>query len=124
MWDIGPLFGSFLGRNKVRRALHEMLWHAWNYMQHIASSHVVGLSDADHVESIYDVDCTGYDVDCTGRLTDSSKATKATKATFLGSTYCDRLEQRDGERRIAVRDLEIHYFNSFPVTELSKPGAQ
>lgn len=110
-WNIGAPFGSFSGHDGVRRALHEVLWPAWDYTQHVASNHVVRFIDVDHAESICDVDCTG-------RLKDSSEA------TFVGATYRDRLERRDGEWRIAVRDVEIHYFNSFPGTKLSKPEAQ
>jgi hypothetical protein len=54
-------------------------------------------------------------VDCTGLLAGS------TEATFVGATYRDHVERRDGKWRIAVRDVEIHYFNSFPGTQLSKP---
>ncbi len=109
-WHIGPPFGSFEGHEGVRTALHEVLWPAWDYTQHVTSNNVIVFRDPDHADSICDVDCTG-------RLAGS------TEATFVGATYRDRLERRDGEWRIAVRDVTIHYFNSFHGTELSKPDA-
>jgi len=110
VWNIGPPFGSFTGHSGIRRALHEVLWPAWDHTQHVTSNNVVTFSDAERAESICDVDCTG-------RLAGSDEA------TFVGATYRDRLERRNGEWRITVRDVEIHYFNTFPGTRLSRPDA-
>ena len=61
-------------------------------------------------------DATGIcDVDCMGLLTDS------TEATFVGATYRDRFQRRDGAWKIAEREVTIHYFNSFGGTTLSAP---
>ena len=49
--------------------------------------------------------------------------TGQSEATFVGASYADRLERRDGIWKIAEREVTIHYFNTFPGTELSKPEA-
>lgn len=111
LWNIGPPFGSFKGHAGVRQALNEVLWPAWDQTQHVTSNNVITFSDADHAQSICDVDCTGL-------------LAGNTEATFVGASYRDRLERRSGVWRIACRDVQIHYFNTFPGTELSKPDAQ
>lgn len=108
VWNIGPPFGSFDGHEGIRSALHDVLWPAWSQSQHVTSNHVITFTDPDHAKSICDVDCTG-------------QLTGSTEATFVGATYRDLVERRDSEWRIAVREVEIHYFNSFPGTELSRP---
>jgi hypothetical protein len=61
-------------------------------------------------------DATGIcDVDCMGLLADSAEA------TFVGATYRDRFQRRDGAWKIAEREVTIHYFNSFEGTRLEKP---
>jgi ketosteroid isomerase-like protein len=110
VWNIGPPFGRFDGHEGVRHALHDVLWPAWDHTLHITSNTVITFGSADRAEAVCDVDCTG-------RLADSSEA------TFVGATYRDSLERRGGEWRIAVRNVDIYWFNSFPGTRLSKPDA-
>jgi len=108
VWNIGPPFGSFEGHSGIKSALHDVLWPAWGISQHVTANHVVTFQDPDHAVA-------RCDVDCTGTLTDSPAA------TFVGATYTDYAERRHGEWKIARRDVQIHYFNSFPGTALSKP---
>lgn len=108
VWNIGPPFGSFSGHAGIREAIHDVLWPAWDQSQHITSNLVISFSDADHASSVCDVDCTGL-------------LAGSTEATFVGATYSDRLERRDGVWKIAERKVAIHYFNSFSGTELSRP---
>ena len=110
VWDIGPPFGSFSGHDGIRHAVHEVLWPAWAQSQHVTSNLVIDFEGADAAQSLCDVDCMGL-------LTDSSEA------TFVGASYDDRLERRDGQWKIARRKVTIHYFNTFPGTELSRPAA-
>jgi len=110
VWHIGPPFGSFAGHEGIRQAVHDVLWPAWTQSQHITSNLVIHFRDPDHAESVCDVDCTGL-------LAGSSEA------TFVGASYADALERRDGVWRIAERKVSMHYFNSFPGTELSRPKA-
>ncbi len=109
IWNIGPPFGSFEGSAGVHHALIDILWPAWGISQHVTSNLVVNFIDNDHATS-------RCDVDCTGTLADSREA------TFVGATYSDVLERRDGAWKIKQRDVVIHYFNSFSGTNLSAPS--
>lgn len=108
VWNIGPPFGSFSGHSGIREALHDVLWPAWDQTQHVTSNNVITFRDADHAESLCDVDCVGL-------------LAGQPEATFVGASYSDKLERRDGVWKIAERNVDIHYFNSFPGTTLSKP---
>lgn len=108
-WNIGPPFGSFSGHDGIRKAVKEVLWPAWTLSQHVTSNLVIEFSDADHAASLCDVDCTGL-------------LTGGPEATFVGASYADKLERRHGVWKIAERTVDIHYFNSFSGTELSKPA--
>ena len=109
IWNIGPPFGSFEGSAGVHHALIDILWPAWGISQHVTSNLVVNFIDNDNATS-------RCDVDCTGTLADSREA------TFVGATYSDVLERRDGAWKIKQRDVVIHYFNSFSGTNLSAPS--
>lgn len=110
VWNIGPPFGSFTGHSGIREALHQVLWPAWAQTQHVTSNNVISFIDPDHAASICDVDCVGL-------------LTGSTEATFVGATYRDRLERRERQWRIAEREVQIHFFNTFEGTQLSKPEA-
>lgn len=107
-WNIGPPFGSFYGHDGIKAALHDTLWPAWAMSQHITSNIVIEFSGRDSA-------IMKCDVDCTGRLSSGPEA------TFVGASYEDRVERRDGQWRIATRDVTMHYFNSFPNTTLNAP---
>lgn len=111
VWKIGPPFGDFTGHEGIRTAIYDVLWPAWAQSQHVTSNLVVRLTDSHSATGICDVDCMGL-------LTDSSEA------TFVGATYRDRFERRDGEWKISEREVEIHYFNQFANTTLSAPQDQ
>ena len=108
VWAIGPPFGDFEGHAGIRSALHDVLWPAWGMSQHITSNQVVDFSGHDHALACCDVDCTGL-------------LAGSTDATFVGATYTDQVERRDGIWKIQRRDVVIHYFNSFEGSTLSKP---
>ena len=108
VWNIGPPFGRFDGHAGILKALNDVLWPAWDQTQHVTSNTVITFSDADHADSVSDVDCTGL-------------LAGSTEATFVGATYRDRVERRAGRWAIALRDVEIHYFNTFEGTKLSRP---
>ncbi len=108
IWDIGPPFGCFEGHTGVRQALHEILWPAWAMSQHITSNVVTEFTGDDSAISHCDVDCTG--------LLNGSPL-----ATFVGASYADHVERREGLWKIHRRDVTMHYFNSFDGTTLSKP---
>ena len=108
IWNIGPPFGRFEGHAGIRQALHDILWPAWEMSQHITSNVVTEFTGADSAISRCDVDCTG--------LLHASPL-----ATFVGASYVDHVERRDGLWKIRQRDVTMHYFNSFDGTTLSRP---
>ena len=108
IWDIGPPFGRFDGHTGIREALHDALWPAWAMSQHVASNVVIDFQSDDHATMRCDVDCTGL-------LVGSSLA------TFVGASYQDEVERREGLWKIRRRTVTIHYFNSFENTTLTKP---
>ena len=108
IWDIGPPFGRFEGHAGIRAALHDALWPAWTMSQHVASNVVIEFQTSVRATMRCDVDCTGL-------LAGSSAA------TFVGASYQDEVEKREGSWKIQRRTVTIHYFNSFENTTLSKP---
>ena len=99
---------DFSGHDGIHEAIHEVLWPAWGQSQHVTSNLVLEFSDTDNAQGLCDVDCMGL-------LTDS------TEATFVGATYRDRYQRRDGAWKILEREVTIHYFNQFAGTTLSAP---
>lgn len=110
VWNIGPPFGRFEGHDGIREAVLNVLWPAWDQSQHVTSNLVISFDDGNNARSLCDVDCTGL-------LSDKPEA------TFVGASYADRLQRRDGVWKIAEREVTIHYFNSFAGTQLSRPEA-
>jgi 3-phenylpropionate/cinnamic acid dioxygenase small subunit len=110
VWKIGPPFGDFSGHEGIHQAIHEVLWPAWAQSQHVTSNLVVEFTSPDSASGICDVDCMGL-------LSDS------TDATFVGATYRDRFERREGVWKMREREVVIHHFNGFPGTQLTKPEA-
>jgi hypothetical protein len=110
IWEIGPPFGNFHGHEGIRRALHDILWPAWGMSQHITSNVVITFTDKDHAVSRCDVDCTGL-------------LAGAPEATFVGASYVDSVERREGVWKIKKRTVTMHYFNSFADTTLTKPAS-
>lgn len=108
VWDIGPPFGRFDGHEGVRAALHNELWPAWAMSQHVASNVVIEFTATDCATMRCDVDCTGL-------------LAGSPLATFVGASYYDEVERREGIWKIQRRKVTIHYFNSFENTVLSKP---
>jgi ketosteroid isomerase-like protein len=108
VWDIGPPFGRFEGHQGIHEAIHDVLWPVWHESHHLTTNLVIDFIDPDSAHSVCDVDCVG---------------TLTTEPTcqVVGATYTDRLERRDGEWKIKQRDVQIHYFNPVPGTELTAP---
>lgn len=108
VWDIGPPFGRFEGHAGIHEAIYEVLWPAWKESHHLTSNNHIQFQSLDNATSVADVDCMGM-------LTDE------TVCQIVGATYSDTLERRDGQWKIAQRDVVIHYFNPVPGTELVAP---
>lgn len=110
VWNIGPPFGQFVGHEGIHRAVHDVLWPAWDESHHLTTNNVIQFETADRARSLCDVDCVG-------RLAGESVC------QMVGATYADLLERRAGVWRIKQRDVAIHYFNPVPGTDLVAPGA-
>jgi hypothetical protein len=109
VWDIGPPFGVFEGHDGIYKAIHDVLWPAWDESHHLSSNNVIHFDSPDSARAVCDVDCVG-------RLAGESVC------QIVGATYRDRLERRDGAWRIKRRDVTIHYFNPINGTDLVAPG--
>ena len=110
VWDIGPPFGRFEGHAGVHKAVHQVLWPAWEETHHLTSNNRITFADRDRAQSVCDVDCMG-------RLAGEETC------TVVGATYRDKLVRRDGVWKIVERKVAIHYFNPLPGAVLSAPQA-
>jgi ketosteroid isomerase-like protein len=109
VWNIGPPFGAFEGHEGIRRAIHDVLWPAWDESHHLTTNNVISFETPDRARSLCDVDCVG-------------RLAGETVCQIVGATYADLLERRDGVWRIRQRDVTIHYFNPVNGTPLRAPG--
>ena len=107
VWDIGPLFGEFHGHEGIQKAVQEILYPVWRESHHLTTNLCITFIDGDHAKGISNVDCMGANPD--------------DEVQMVGATYLDQFERRQGVWKIAHRAVEIHYFNSMPGMEMSKP---
>lgn len=106
VWEIGPPFGNFYGKDAIRGALVDLIWPAWRETHHWTTNFVVDI-DGDRAHGVCDVDCNG--------------ANPEDVALLVSATYTDDFERRDGEWRIARRQVVIHYFSPVPGVDLAPP---
>jgi gamma-hexachlorocyclohexane dehydrochlorinase len=109
VWEIGAPFGTFAGRDEIRRALTDVLFPAWRETHHLASNLRVTFADPDHARGLCNVDCMG--------------ATPDDVVQMISASYVDDFERRAGTWRIARRAVTIHYFNPIPGARMTPPGA-
>ena len=108
VWEIGPPFGTFTGHEGIREAVFEILYPVWRETHHLTSNLRLSFSDPDHARGMCNVDCMG--------------ATKDDVVQRISATYTDDFERREGNWKIAKRNVVIHYFNPIPGAEMSVPG--
>ena len=106
VWEIGPPFGNFHGKDEIRRALVELIWPAWRETHHWTTNLVVEI-EGDRARGVCDVNCNG--------------ANPEDVALLVSATYTDDFERRDGRWRIAKRGVVIHYFSPVPGVDLAPP---
>lgn len=110
-WDIGPPFGTFEGHKGIHEAVHEVLWPAWRESHHLTTNVRITFQDPDNARAVSDVDCVGT-------------LTGDELCQIVGATYWDTLQRRDGEWKIKLRKVRIHYFNPVQDTRLVAPESQ
>ena len=108
VWEIGPPFGTFTGHEGIREAVFEILYPVWRETHHLTSNLRLSFSDPDHARGMCNVDCMGAAADDVVQM--------------ISATYTDDFERREGNWRIAKRNVVIHYFNPIPGAEMSVPG--
>jgi ketosteroid isomerase-like protein len=108
VWDIGPPFGAFDGRDGIRRAVVEVLWPIWRETHHLTSNLKLRFAGADDAYGECDVDCMG--------------ATRDDAVQMISATYRDHFQRRNGVWKIKRRDVTIHYFNPIPGAQMTVPN--
>ena len=107
VWEIGPPFGSFTGHKGIQDAVDNILYPVWRETHHLTTNLRITFDGPDKATGICDVDCMG--------------ANKEDVVQMVGATYKDDFERRDGEWKIAIRRVTLHYFNPIPDVEMSAP---
>ena len=108
VWDIGAPFGVFEGHEGIRRAVWEVLYPAWRESHHWVSNVRITFDGPDQARGVCDVDCMGANHDNVVQM--------------VGATYIDKFERRNNVWKIVHRKVDMHYFNSMPGLEMSRPG--
>ena len=107
VWEVGPPFGNFVGREGIVNALETILWPAWAVSTHY-NTNLRAVSEGPDVASGVS------DVYCIGNTSDGQSQTVA-------ATYTDRFERRGGVWKIAVRKVTMHHFSPLVGITLSPP---
>ena len=100
VWEIGPPFGDFTGRDSICAALVDHIWPAWRETHHWTTNLVLEFDGPNHARGVCDVNCNG--------------ASPEGVMQVVAATYRDRFERRDGRWAIAVRRVDMFYFNQLP----------
>lgn len=96
VWNIGSPFEPFVGIDAIRQAGEDVLWNVWSL-----THHVVGAAD---------ITLTGPDT-ASGTSRVIAACVRAEDQLFhlVGARYDDAFTRRDGEWRIARRDLMVSF---------------
>lgn len=108
VWEVGPPFGAFTGRDDVARALDEILWPAWAVSTHYNTNLRVDFDGPDAASGVSDVYCIGN--------------TSDGQSQTVAATYTDRFERRSGIWKIARRHVKMHHFSPLVGITLTPPG--
>ncbi len=107
VWEVGPPFGNFVGRDGISAALETILWPAWAMSTHYNTNLRVASEGPDMAHGVSDVYCIGN--------------TSDGQSQTVAATYTDRFERRSGEWKIAVRKVTMHHFSPLVGITLSPP---
>ena len=93
----------------ITKAVKGVLWPVWRETHHLTSNLRISFIDADNARGVCDCDCMG--------------ATRDDVVQMISATYTDHFQRRNGEWRIARRDVKIHYFNPIPGAQMTPPAS-
>jgi hypothetical protein len=101
VWNLGPPFDEFAGIDAIRQAGEDVLWSVWSLTHHVVGS--------------ADITLTGPDT-ATGTSRVIAVAVRAEDELLhlVGARYDDVFSCRDGEWRIARRDLLVSFLAPMP----------
>ncbi len=108
IWEIGPPFGTFTGHTEIQSAVDDIFYPFWRETHHLTTNLVIEFTGDDSATGICNVDCMGA-------------AIEEGVVQMVGATYRDDFERRDGQWKIAKRNVTMHYFNPIPNVEMSVP---
>jgi ketosteroid isomerase-like protein len=92
VWNVGAPVGEFAGIEAIRQAGEDVLWSVWSLMHHLVSA--------------VDVMATGPDAATARSTVIAICVRRADQLTHVvGARYVDAFTRRDGEWRIARRDI-------------------
>jgi uncharacterized protein (TIGR02246 family) len=104
VWNLGPPFEEFAGIDAIRQAGEDVLWSVWSLTHHVVGS--------------ADITVTGPDT-ATGSSRVIAVVVRAEDRMMhvVGARYDDLFRCRDGEWRIARRDVFTSFLAPMPGVE-------
>ena len=104
VWNLGPPFEEFAGIDAIRQAGEDVLWSVWSLTHHVVGS--------------ADITVTGSDT-ATGSSRVIAVVVRAEDRLMhvVGARYDDAFTCRDGEWRIARRDVLTSFLAPMPGVE-------
>jgi hypothetical protein len=104
VWNLGPPFDEFVGIDAIRQAGEDVLWSVWSLTHHVVGS--------------ADITLTGPDT-ATGCSRVIAVVVRAEDRLMhiVGARYDDAFTCRDGEWRIARRDVLTSFLAPMPGVE-------
>jgi hypothetical protein len=105
VWNLGPPFAPFVGGERIRAAAEEVLWGAWATMHHVVGNVDVTFAEGDDDAAVVVSSVIAFTVLPTGLV------------HVVAAGYRDAVTRRDGEWRIARRDVTTRLMAPFPGVE-------
>jgi hypothetical protein len=110
VWNLGPPFDEVAGIDAIRQAGEDVLWSVWSLTHHVVGS--------------ADITLTGQDTAIGSSRVIAVVVRAEDQLTYMvGARYDDTFTCRDGEWRIARRDVMTSFLAPMPGVEaLSLPA--
>ena len=105
VWNLGPPFDEFVGIEAIRQAGEDLLWSIWSLTHHVVGN--------------IDITLTGAGT-ATGRSRVIAVVVRGTDQLLhlVGARYDDAFTRRDGEWRIARRDVATTLVAALPGVDI------